>query len=76
MEVNSMSQSVSSNTVQALEMLLVQARTQIVKYLPRHLDSDKMIYVALETVHADAYLRQCASRRASLRQCSKPLSLA
>src|SRR5207249_11984300 len=59
MEVNSMSQSVSSNTVQALEMLLVQARTQIVKYLPRHLDADKMIYVALETVRADSYLRQC-----------------
>ena len=54
-----MSQSVSSNTVQALEMLLVQARTQIVKYLPRHLDADKMIYVALETVRADSYLRQC-----------------
>src|SRR5438552_14176436 len=59
MEVNSMSQSVDSNSVQALEMLLVQARTQIFKYLPRHLDADKMIYVALETVRADSYMRQC-----------------
>ena len=59
MEVNSMSQSVSSNTVQTLEMLLVQARSQIVKYVPRPLDADNMIYVALETVRADSYLRQC-----------------
>jgi len=29
------------------------------KYLPRHLDADKMIYVALETVRADSFLRQC-----------------
>ena len=54
-----MSQSVNSNLVQAIEPLLVQARTQIVKYLPRHLDADKMIYVALETVRADSFLRQC-----------------
>ena len=54
-----MSQSVNSNTVQALEMLLVQARAQIMKYLPRHLGADKMIYIALETVRADSYLRQC-----------------
>jgi hypothetical protein len=45
-----MSQSTNSNAVQSVEALLVQARTQIVKYLPRHLDADKMIYVALETV--------------------------
>jgi recombination protein RecT len=32
---------------------------QIVKYLPRHLDADKMIYVALETVRADSFLRGC-----------------
>ena len=54
-----MSQSVNSNPVQALETLLVRARPQIVKYLPRHLDADKMIYVALETVRADSFLRQC-----------------
>ena len=54
MEVNSMSQSVSSNTVQTLEMLLVQARSQIVKYLPRRLDADNMIYVALKMVRADS----------------------
>jgi len=54
-----MSQSVNSNAARALETLLVQARTQIVKYLPRHLDADKMIYVALETVRADSFLRQC-----------------
>ena len=54
-----MSQQVSSNPVQAIEPLLVQARTQIEKYLPRHLDADKMIYVALETVRADSFLRQC-----------------
>jgi len=39
--------------------MLIQARTQIVRYLPRHLDADKMIYVALETVRADSFLRQC-----------------
>jgi len=71
-----MTPSRNSNQPEEIQSLLLQARAQIVKYLPRHLDSDKMIYVALETVHADAYLRQCASRRASLRQCSKPLSLA
>src|SRR2546422_7300548 len=54
-----MSQSVNSNVVQVVEALLVQARAQIVKCLPRHLDADKMIYVALETVRADSYLRQC-----------------
>ena len=54
-----MSQFVNSNLGQSLETLLVQARTQIVKYLPRHLDADKMIYVALETVRADSFLRQC-----------------
>ena len=48
-----------SNPPQDLKSLLVQARTQIVKYLPRHLDADKMIYVALETVRADSFLRQC-----------------
>src|SRR5262249_37380933 len=58
-EVNSMSQPTNSNLAQSLETLLVQARTQIVKYLPRHLDADKMIYVALETVRADSFLRQC-----------------
>jgi hypothetical protein len=40
----------NSNAVQSFETLLVQARRQIVKYLPRHPDADKMIYVALETV--------------------------
>ena len=49
-----MSQSVSLNTVQTLEILLVQARSQIVKCLPRHLDADNMIYVALETLRADS----------------------
>ncbi len=49
----------NSNAAQSVETLLVQARTQIVKYLPRHLDADKMIYVALETVRADSFLRQC-----------------
>jgi len=44
---------------QDLKSLLVQAHAQIVKYLPRHLDADKMIYVALETVRADSFLRQC-----------------
>lgn len=54
-----MSQTFNTNPVQSVETLLVQARTQIVKYLPRHLDADKMIYVALETVRADSFLRQC-----------------
>src|SRR3989475_5170810 len=54
-----MSQSVNSNVVQVVEALLVQARAQIVKCLPRHLDADKMIYVALETVRTDSFLRQC-----------------
>jgi recombination protein RecT len=45
--------------VETIQNLLVQSRTQIVKYLPRHLDADKMIYVALETVRADSFLRQC-----------------
>ena len=54
MEVNSISQSVSLNTVQTLEILLVQVRSQIVKYLPQHLDADNMIYVALKTVRADS----------------------
>src|SRR5207249_8004590 len=48
-----------SEALQNLQALLVQARPQIVKYLPRHLDADKMIYVALETVRADSYMRQC-----------------
>ena len=48
-----------SNPPHDLQSLLVQARTQIVKYLPRHLDADKMIYVGLETVRADSFLRQC-----------------
>ena len=48
-----------SNPPQDLKSLLVRTRTQIVKYLPRHLDADKMIYVALETVRADSFLRQC-----------------
>ena len=52
-----MSQSLA--TVETIQGLLAQARTQIVKYLPRHLDADKMIYVALETVRADSFLRQC-----------------
>src|SRR3974377_1261474 len=52
-----MSQSVIS--VEAVQGLLVRSRGQIVKYLPRHLDADKMIYVALETVRADSFLRQC-----------------
>ena len=64
-----------SNPPQDLKSLLVQARTQIVKYLPRHLDADKMIYVALETVRADSFLRQ-ASRSASSRRCSRRPSLA
>jgi recombination protein RecT len=59
MEVNSMNQSVSSDSAKGVEPLLVQARTQIMKYLPRHLDADKMIYVALETVRSDSFLRQC-----------------
>jgi recombination protein RecT len=59
MEVNSMSQSINSTPVEAVETLLVQSKAQIVKYLPRHLDADKMIYVALETVRADSFLRQC-----------------
>jgi hypothetical protein len=54
-----MSQSNNSNAVQSIETLLVEARTQIVRYLPRHLDADKMIYVALETVRVDSFLRQC-----------------
>ncbi len=49
----------NSNAPSDLHSLLVQARTQIVKYLPRHLDADKMIYVAFETVRADSFLRQC-----------------
>jgi len=52
-----MSQSVTP--VENIQSLLVQSKTQIVKYLPRHLDADKMIYVALETVRADSFLRQC-----------------
>jgi phage RecT family recombinase len=48
-----------SSSSQDVHSLLVQARTQIVKYLPRHLDADKMIYVALETARADSFLRQC-----------------
>lgn len=54
-----MSQPVNTNPVHSVETLLIQARTQIVKYLPRHLDADKMIYVALETVRADSFLRKC-----------------
>jgi recombination protein RecT len=54
-----MNQSLNSNPKQSFDTLLAQARTQIVKYLPRHLDADKMIYVALETVRADSFLRQC-----------------
>jgi recombination protein RecT len=46
-------------SVEAVQGLLVQSRGQIVKYLPRHLDADKMIYIALETVRADSFLRQC-----------------
>ncbi len=61
MEVKFMSQSGNSNGAQTVETLLVRARTQIVKYLPRHLDADKMIYVAIETVRADSFLRQCDS---------------
>jgi recombination protein RecT len=57
MEMNSMSQSISPNVVQTVETVLVKG--QIVKYLPRHLDADKMIYVALETVRSDSFLRQC-----------------
>jgi len=45
--------------MEKVQDLLVQSRTQIVKYLPRHLDADKMIYVALETVHSDSFLREC-----------------
>ncbi len=56
-----MSQPITWNPEQSLERLLIQARTQIIKYLPRHLDADKMIYVALETVRADSFLRQCDS---------------
>ena len=52
-----MSQSVTP--VETIQSLLVQSRTQIIRYLPRHLDADKMIYVALETVRADSFLRQC-----------------
>jgi len=52
-----MSQSVTP--VETIQDLLVESRGQIVKYLPRHLDADKMIYVALETVRADSFLRQC-----------------
>jgi recombination protein RecT len=52
-----MSQSVTP--VEIIQDLLVESRGQIVKYLPRHLDADKMIYVALETVRADSFLRQC-----------------
>jgi len=52
-----MSQSVTP--VGTIQDLLVESRGQIVKYLPRHLDADKMIYVALETVRADSFLRQC-----------------
>ncbi len=48
-----------SNPPEDLQSLLAQARAQIIKYLPRHLDADKMIYVALETVRADSFLRQC-----------------
>ena len=47
------------NQPKDLQSLFFQARTQIVTYLPRHLDADKMIYVALETVRADSFLRQC-----------------
>ena len=54
-----MNQSLNSNPKQSFDTLLAQARTQIAKYLPRHLDADKMIYVALETVRADSFLRQC-----------------
>jgi recombination protein RecT len=54
-----MSSKSNPNPPQELEALFVRARTQIVKYLPRHLDADKMIYVALETVRADSFLRQC-----------------
>jgi len=52
-----MSQSVTP--VETIQNLLVESLGQIVKYLPRHLDADKMIYVALETVRADSFLRQC-----------------
>ncbi len=54
-----MTPSGNSKPLPELQPLLVQARTQIVKYLPRHLDADKMIYDALETVRADSFLRQC-----------------
>ena len=54
-----MSQSISPNVVQTVEAVLVKPRSQIVKCQPRHLDADKMIYVALETVRADSFLRQC-----------------
>jgi recombination protein RecT len=54
-----MSTTPNSNQPKDLQSLFFQARTQIVKYLPRHLDADKMIYVALETVRADSFLRQC-----------------
>lgn len=52
-----MSKSVAS--METIQGLLAQSRTQIVKYLPRHLGADKMIYVALETVRADSFLGQC-----------------
>jgi hypothetical protein len=48
----------NSHVPSHLQPLLAEARTQIVKCLPRHLDADKMIYVALETVRADSFLRQ------------------
>ena len=70
-----MTQSTNPTTVPTVEALLVQSRAQIIKYLPRHLDADKMIYVALETVRADSFLRQ-ASRSASSRRCSRRPSLA
>jgi len=54
-----MSLSGNSDPRPDLQSLLLQSRGQIVKYLPRHLDADKMIYVALETVRADSFLRQC-----------------
>ncbi len=50
-----------SNPPQDLHSLLFQARVQIFKYLPRHLDADKMIFVALKTVRVDSFLRQCES---------------
>jgi recombination protein RecT len=56
-ETNIMSQSVTP--VETIQSLLVRSPTQIVKYLLRHLDADKMICVALETVRAVSFLRQC-----------------